>query len=179
MREQLAAEGPEQRQQRAGEVAATDESDRLAGEEERAAVGAVVEHRLAACADLGVPTGNVPGRGERHPERELRDRLAEHRADSEHLDPTGEACGVVDVRQEVTLDVEHGLETRSLREPVCRKRGLADDRDQLGKERLHERRIRGRAVVPGDRCERLEPRARLGREDLVERPRVGIDEEHG
>ena len=111
VREQLAAEGPEQRQQRAGEVAATDESDRLAGEEERAAVGAVVEHRLAACADLGVTTGNVPGRGERHPERELRDRLAEHRADSEHLDPAGEARGVVDVREEVALDVEHGLET--------------------------------------------------------------------
>src|SRR4051794_27299204 len=33
--------------------------------------------------------------------------------------------------------------------------------------------------MPGDGCECLESRARLAREDLVERPRVGIDEDHG
>ena len=121
VREQLAAEGPEQRQQRAGQVAAADEPDRLAGEQERDAVDAVVEHRLAARANLGVATRNVSRCGERHPERELRDRLAEHRADSEHLDPAGEARGVVDVRKEVALDVEHGFELQSAREPVCRE----------------------------------------------------------
>ena len=110
VREQLAAERPQQRQQRAGEVAAADEADRLAGEQERAAVDAVVEHRLGARANLGIAAGNVAGGSERHPERELCDRLAEDRADPQHLDPAGEAGGVVDVRQEVALDVEHGLE---------------------------------------------------------------------
>ncbi len=60
----------------------------------------------------------------------------------EHLDPAGEAGGVVDVRQEVALDVEHGLELRRAREPVGRERGLADDGRQLGQERLDELRRR-------------------------------------
>ena len=162
VREQLAAERPQQRQQRAGEVAAADDADRLAGEQERAAVDAVVEHRLGARANLGIATGNVAGGGERHPERELRDRLAEHRADPEHLDPAGEAGGVVDVREEVALDVEHRVELGCAREALGRERGLADDRHQLGQERLDELRAGGRAVVPGDRAERLEPRTCLG-----------------
>ena len=91
--------------------------------------------------------------------------------------PRAKQRGVVDVRQEVALDVEHGLELRSAREPVGRERGLADDGRQLGEQRLDELGTGRRAVVPGDRGERLEPPTCLGREDLVERPRVGVDEE--
>ena len=80
----------------------------------------------------------------------------------EHLDPAGEAGGVVDVREEVALDVEHGPQLRRTREALGRERGLADDRRQLGQERLDELGAGGRAVVPGDRGERLEPRACLG-----------------
>jgi len=178
VREQLAAERPQQRQQRPGQVAAADEADRLAGQQERAAVDAVVEHRLGARANLGVAAGNVARGSERHPECELCDRLAEDRADAQHLDPAGEAGGVVDVRQEVALDVEHRPELGRPRKPVGRERGLADDGRQVGQERLHELRAGGRAVVPGDGGEGLEPRTCFRREDLVERPRVGVDEEH-
>ena len=177
MREQLAAKWAQQRQQRACEVAAADEADRLAGEQERAAVPTVVEHRLRSRADLGVATGDVTGGGERHPERELRDRLAEDRADPEHLDPAGEAGAVVDVREEVALDVEHGAQVGCTCEALGRQRGLADDRRQLGQKRVDELRPGGRPVVPGDGAERLEPRTCLRREDLIQRPRIRVDEQ--
>ena len=55
--EQLAAERAAAAAAAAGQVAAADEADRLAGEQERAAVDAVVEHRLGARADLGIARG--------------------------------------------------------------------------------------------------------------------------
>ena len=91
--QQLAAKRPEQRQQRACQAAAPDETDGLAGEEERAAVRTFVEERLRAGADLRIPTWNVPGCGEREPERHLRDGFPEDRADPEYVDPTLEAGG--------------------------------------------------------------------------------------
>ncbi len=178
MPEHPAAEGSQQRQQRPPEAAAADEADRLPREQEGAAVHAVVEQRLGACPQLGVAAGNVPCGRERETERHLGDGLPEDRADAEHLDPACEAGGVVDVRQEVALDVEHGAQMRSTCEPLGRERGLADDRRQLLQQWIDELVSSGRAVMPCDRRERLEPDARLGREDLLERPRIGIDEEH-
>src|SRR6185312_10507867 len=118
--------------------------------EERAAVRTFVEERLRAGADLRIPTWNVAGCGEREPERHLRDGLPEDRADPEYVDPTLEAGGVVDVREEVAFDVEHGSQVRSTRDARGRDGSLPDDRQELWQEPIDELGRGRRPVMPGD-----------------------------
>ena len=174
-----AAERREQRSEGAREIAEADQADPRAIERE-APFRAVEQPFLVPLAHGAVGRRHAAAEVDRHPERHLGDRFGEGGARREHMDSALEAGLVVDVLEEIGFDVDDGAQVRRAVEPSLRHVALADQERHFGEIGFEPlgRHAAG-PVVDRKLAEALEPRPDLRLEDLVEGPRLRIDQDQG
>ena len=171
MHDDFLRERSQQRQQSAAQIAESHEGERLAVQEKRIVVVAL---EFLADPQRGIGLVHAPREGNRHRQGQLGDRLRIDRRGGEHRNFAPVTLGIVDVRQEIALDVEHRAQMRRPVESPFVQRRLSDQCHSLRQIPVDVFGGGGRTVVPDHTAEFFE--ATFGRliEDAFDPARMRI-----